>query len=81
MDCPICRDLMRAYETERSEYIEARSSVMYSVSTKLAAYKNVEMQRARNELQEHRLACASAGRIIAFLPGRALSASLNELAA
>jgi hypothetical protein len=54
MDCPSCRDLKRAYEAGLSEYIEARSSVCFRLCTKLAARKNVEMERAKYELEEHR---------------------------
>ncbi len=81
MDCPICRDLKRAYETGLSEYIEARSSASYGISTKLAAFKSVEMERARYDLEEHRFVCASAIRVVALLPERDVSASLRQLAA
>lgn len=42
-----------------SEYAAARSSVSYEICKKIAAQKNVEMERARYELEEHRLVCAS----------------------
>ena len=48
MDCLICRDLKRTYEFRRSKYFKARSAAYYQVSTKLAAYKNVEMERGRS---------------------------------
>ena len=70
MDCPICRDLERAFEAGLSEYIEARSSACYRVSKRLAAKKNVDMERARYELEEHRLVCVSAVRVLALLPER-----------
>jgi hypothetical protein len=57
MDCLICANLERAYEARLSEYVEARTSVCYRVSTKLAAKRNVDMERARYELEEHRSAC------------------------
>jgi hypothetical protein len=60
MSCSVCGSLEQAYEAVLSEYIEARSSVRYRVSTVLAAQKNVDMERARYELEEHRRACASA---------------------
>jgi len=60
MGCSICGNLEQAYEAVLSEYIEARSSVRYRVSTLLAAQKNVDMERARYELEEHRHVCASA---------------------
>jgi hypothetical protein len=52
--------LERAYEAVFNEYQEARSSVRYRMSTVLAAQKNVDMERARYELEEHRRACPSA---------------------
>jgi hypothetical protein len=81
MDCPNCRDLKRAYEAGLSEYIEARSSACFTACTRLAARKNVEMERARYELEEHRFVCVSAVRVFARLPGRDVSSSLRPLAA
>ena len=57
MDCLICANLERAYEARLSEYVEARTSVCYRVSTRLAAQRNVDMERARYELEEHRSVC------------------------
>jgi hypothetical protein len=51
MDCPVCKDLERALESRRRDYIAARSSVYSRVGTELAAYKNVEMERAKNPLE------------------------------
>jgi hypothetical protein len=59
MSCSICDNLERTYQTLLGEYIEARSSVRYQVSTQLAAQKNVDMERARYELEDHRRACPS----------------------
>ena len=81
MGCPICGDLKRAYEAGLSEYNEARSSACYQVSKKLAAFKNVDMERARYELEEHRFVCASAVRVFVPLPGRDVPTSLRPLAA
>jgi hypothetical protein len=81
MGCPICRGLMRAYERWLSEYAEARSSASYGVSTRFAAFKNVEMERAKSDLEEHRLVCVSVVRVIELLPGLSVSASLKQLAA
>ena len=66
MDCQICRDLRRAYEAGLSEYIEARLSASYGLSTKLAAFKNVEMERARSEQEEHWLGCDAVVRVTAL---------------
>ena len=60
MDCSICKDLERTFEFRRSQYVEARSAAYYQVSTELAAYKNVDMERAKSDLEEHQLVCVSA---------------------
>jgi hypothetical protein len=57
MDCSICKDLEKALESRRSEYLEACSAAYYRVSTELAAHKNVDMERAKGDLEEHRLVC------------------------
>jgi hypothetical protein len=59
MKCSICKDLERALESRRSKYIEALSAAYYRVSTELAAHKNVDMERAKSDLEEHRLVCGS----------------------
>jgi hypothetical protein len=81
MDCPICRDLERAYEAVLSEYIGARSSAGFRVCRKLAAQKNVEMERARYELQEHRVLCVSGVKVFAPLPEQGVPTRLRKLAA
>jgi hypothetical protein len=57
VDCLICKKLERVLESRRSEYIEARSAAYYQVSTELAAYKNVDHERAKSDLEEHQLVC------------------------
>ena len=59
MDCLECKNLGEAFESGLSKYIEARSAAYYRVSTELAAKKNVDMERARNDLEEHQLICVS----------------------
>jgi hypothetical protein len=81
MDCPICKDLTRAFEAGLSEYIEARSSACYLVSKRFAAKKNVDMERARYELEEHRLVCVTPVRVLALVLERYVSTSLMPLAA
>jgi hypothetical protein len=56
-NCRICKDLEELCESKLTEYVEARSDAYYQVSTELAAYKNVEMERAKSELEEHRFVC------------------------
>ena len=64
MDCSICQDLERAFDSRRSKYIEARSAAYYRVSTELAAKKNVDdMERAKSDLEEHQLVCVSAAKV------------------
>ena len=60
MRCLLCKNLESAFEARRREYVEASSLAYYSVSKKFAAYMNVEMERALNELQDHRSICLSA---------------------
>jgi len=57
MDCLRCVDLEQAFEFRLSKYSEARSAAFYQVSTELAAKKKVDMERARNDLEEHQLIC------------------------
>jgi hypothetical protein len=47
-------------ESRLSEYAAARSAAYYGLSTELAAYKNIEMERAKSELEEHRFVCVFA---------------------
>lgn len=81
MNCPTCRDLKRAYEAERTDYIEACSSAWFHVYSGIAAHKNVEMERARCELEEHRLVCVSDERKIAHPRERGMSVNLKQLVA
>jgi hypothetical protein len=81
MECPICRDLERAYQAGLSEYIEARSSACFQVSKWHAALKNVDMERAKSDLEEHRLVCVFAIRALAPLSEQDASTSLRQLAA
>jgi hypothetical protein len=63
MDCLKCKNLSGALEFRRNQYVEALSSAYYRVSTEFAARKNVDMERARYDMEEHRAVCASyAGR-------------------
>ena len=81
MHCPICRDLERAYEAGLSEYIEARTSAYFRVCKESAARKNVDMERTRYELEEHRFVCVSAVRVFTPSRERGASMSLRQLAA
>jgi hypothetical protein len=62
MTCLICKDLERTLDYKRSKYFEARSAAYYQVSAELAAQKNVDMERAKRDLEEHQLTCVSAAK-------------------
>jgi queuine/archaeosine tRNA-ribosyltransferase len=81
MKCTVCANLERVYLTRLSEYVEARSSAGYRVSTRLAAQINVEMERARYELEEHQAVCLSTVLPPAHLPVREAPAELVSIAA
>lgn len=60
MFCPICASLERALKNRNSEYINARSSTYCRFSTRFEAYSNVELQRAKSELEMHHSVCVYA---------------------
>jgi hypothetical protein len=60
MECLECKNLEEVFASRLSQYIDARSAADYRVTTELAAQRNVDMERARNNLEEHQLVCASA---------------------
>ena len=63
MDCLTCKNLERALESRRREYVEARSAAYYQVTTEFAAHKNVDKERAKSNLVDHQLVCTSAARM------------------
>ena len=79
MNCPHCRELEQAYEAALSEYVEARASAWFRICPKLAARKNVDMERTKYELEEHSLVCISATTTVAPLPERGMSTNLKQL--
>ena len=68
MGCPVCKRLERTFEGWNTEYLRARSSLYCQVSSRFAAYDNVEMERARSELQMLRSECLLAVAKAARLP-------------
>jgi hypothetical protein len=66
MGCLECKNLEQAFESGLSKYIEARSDAYYRVSTELAAKKKVDMERARNDFEEHQLICAAVAGVRPF---------------
>jgi hypothetical protein len=63
MDCVKCLELRQTFEFKRGEYVEARSAAYYQVSTELAAQRNVDMERAKNDLEEHQFVCVSSAKV------------------
>ena len=78
MDCPVCRGLAQAFEAAYGEYIEARQSASYRLCTKFAAHKNVDMERARYELEEHEVECVSAFRLTDVRPSPSVRDSIDD---
>jgi hypothetical protein len=60
MSCVECKDLSRAFERTHASYVAAYSAPFYKISPEIAAKKQVDMERAKNDLQEHQLACPAA---------------------
>jgi hypothetical protein len=61
-----------AFEAKRNEYLESATEACYLVTKRFAAYLNVEMERARIELQDHRSICRFVVTDAASLPLTAL---------
>jgi|GraSoi2013_100cm_1033763.scaffolds.fasta_scaffold128983_1 hypothetical protein len=57
MNCSECKNLYRAFERARTRYVDALCSAFHKVSTEIAASRHVDMERSKNDLQEHQLAC------------------------
>jgi hypothetical protein len=78
MQCILCENLERAFESRQKEYFESATLACYRVSRKFAAYKNVEMERARLELQDHQAVCVFAANQAGHLPAGALLRSAPQ---
>jgi hypothetical protein len=66
MNCLRCDHLMQVFTSRHEGYVQARAAAFYRVSTELAARKQVDMERARTDLEEHRLACHRAPKLTDF---------------
>ncbi len=55
--CLVCVDLARALQVTLASYVEARSAAFYRVCTDIAAKREVDMERAKTDLEEHQLVC------------------------
>jgi hypothetical protein len=72
MRCTLCENLEQAFQTRQNEYFESATLACYHVSRKFAAYKMVEMERARLEFQEHQAVCVVAANLTGHLPAGTL---------
>jgi hypothetical protein len=58
-----CAALDRTFKAAFAKYIEARSSALFRVSSEFAAMKQVDMERVKASIQEHKLVCPFAGEV------------------
>jgi hypothetical protein len=58
--CSVCRDLERALESRNVECVKVLSGPYCRFSNRFMAYSNVEMERAKSDLEVHRSLCVSA---------------------
>jgi hypothetical protein len=59
-NCPECESLNQIFESRLTGYLAARSTVLYQVSTEFAAKQQVDMERAKNDMEEHLSICSFA---------------------
>jgi len=69
-NCWECENLNRVFESELAKYLAARSAALYRISTEFAAMQQVDMERAKNDMEEHLLVCrfATKVRCLALVP-------------
>jgi hypothetical protein len=60
MRCSVCRDLERVLENKNVECAKVLSGPYYHFSDRFMAYSNIEMERAKSDLEVHRSVCVSA---------------------
>ena len=84
MDCLICVHLGQSFKSKLTNYCEARSAIFHQVSTELTAKTRVDMERARIDLEEHRLECPvkksrSFGSAVPILPNCSLQPQRDSI--
>jgi len=62
-NCPECESLSQVFESKQTGYFAARSAVLYQISTEFAAKQQVDMERAKNDVEEHLLTCRFAAKL------------------
>jgi hypothetical protein len=63
MDCLECRHLDRTFRRRLTLYLKACSSPYCQVSSSIAASNQVDMERAKNDMEEHLFACPLAAQM------------------
>jgi hypothetical protein len=58
-NCPESENLNRVYESKLTKYLPARSALLYRISTEFATKQQVDMERAKSDMEEHLLICPS----------------------
>jgi len=58
--CSECESLNRVFESKLTEYLAARSAVLYRISTEFAARQQVDMERAKSDMEDHMSICSCA---------------------
>jgi len=56
--CSECESLNRVFESKLTEYLAARSAVLYQISTEFAAKQQVDMERAKSAMEDHQSTCS-----------------------
>jgi hypothetical protein len=56
-NCLECKNFNRVFKSELTKYLVARSAAFYRISTEFAAKRQVDMERAKNDMEEHLLIC------------------------
>ncbi len=57
MMCAECRNLHRVVVLAQGRHADALAAAFYRVSTRIAAIREVDMERAADDLYEHQLTC------------------------
>jgi len=73
-NCLECKDLNRIFKSELTKYLVARSAAFYRISTEFAAKRQVDMERAKNDMEEHLLICRFATKAQCLVPVQESSA-------
>jgi hypothetical protein len=69
-NCLVCQNLNRVYESKRAKYLAARSAVLHRICNEFAARQQVDMERAKNDMEEHLWTCTftAKARCLALVP-------------